>query len=255
MELNLGGTVPLSTVDWPGRSVISVFFNGCPLKCPYCHNFENINAKRYVDIKDVETEILKSKPFVSAVVFLGGEPTVQPEALVKLARFSKENKLLVGVHTNGYYPEVIERLIEEELADKFFVDIKAPLVNEKYDIVAGFPNRNKKTAERVIESIKKIDESDAALELKTTVFPKFTGNEKDIEEITKFIKENIKNKQKTTYVIQQGRTENIESEEIKKGGMYSKEEIYRLGLVGKKKLNDLDIYIRTDESGREKIGN
>ena len=47
--------------------------------------------------------IKKSKPFVSAVVFSGGEPLMQ-DAIVPLAEFVREVGLAIGIHTNGCYP-------------------------------------------------------------------------------------------------------------------------------------------------------
>ncbi|MDO5065194.1 MAG: hypothetical protein Q4E00_09440, partial [Actinomyces bowdenii] len=37
-ELVIAGLVPLSTVDWPGRLSATVFTQGCPWNCHYCHN-------------------------------------------------------------------------------------------------------------------------------------------------------------------------------------------------------------------------
>ena len=41
---------------------------------------------------------------ISGVVFSGGEPTLQKEALLSLARIAKGMGLAVGVQTNGVYP-------------------------------------------------------------------------------------------------------------------------------------------------------
>ena len=38
MKVNLGGIIPLSTVDWTGRAALVVFLRGCPLRCPHCQN-------------------------------------------------------------------------------------------------------------------------------------------------------------------------------------------------------------------------
>ncbi len=36
--LAIGGLVPFSTVDMPGRNAAVVFCQGCPWRCRYCHN-------------------------------------------------------------------------------------------------------------------------------------------------------------------------------------------------------------------------
>jgi pyruvate formate lyase activating enzyme len=62
---------------------------------------------------------------ISGVVFSGGEPTSQKEALITLARATKTMGLAVGIHTNGVYPGTLETLIQERLIDHVALDIKA----------------------------------------------------------------------------------------------------------------------------------
>lgn len=69
--------------------------------------------------------IRSSLPFISGIVFSGGEPTMQREALVRLARFSKKIGLAVGVQTNGMFPATLNQLIEECLVDKVALDFKS----------------------------------------------------------------------------------------------------------------------------------
>jgi pyruvate formate lyase activating enzyme len=61
---------------------------------------------------------------VSGVIFSGGEPTMQGDALIALARAAKERGLLVGLQTNGYFPDVLSLLIEERLVDRIALDFK-----------------------------------------------------------------------------------------------------------------------------------
>jgi pyruvate formate lyase activating enzyme len=62
---------------------------------------------------------------VSGVIFSGGEPTMQKDALIALAGASKKMGLLVGVQTNGIYPDTLEALITGRLVDRVALDIKA----------------------------------------------------------------------------------------------------------------------------------
>ncbi|MEE7547585.1 hypothetical protein HF319_11555, partial [Xanthomonas sp. Kuri4-1] len=36
--IRLGGWVPLSSLDFPGRLAAVAFLQGCPWRCGYCHN-------------------------------------------------------------------------------------------------------------------------------------------------------------------------------------------------------------------------
>lgn len=101
--LNFGGFVPLSTVDFPGYSCCTVFFRGCSLRCGYCHNKHLWEGNSPVDISLVKDAIFGSKKFISGVAFSGGEPMEQPEALLELLTFCKDNGLKTCVHTNGLH--------------------------------------------------------------------------------------------------------------------------------------------------------
>ena len=68
--------------------------------------------------------IRTSSPFISGVVFSGGEPAAQKDALVVLAKSVKEMGLAVGLQTSGLFPETIETLISQRLVDKIAVDYK-----------------------------------------------------------------------------------------------------------------------------------
>ena len=37
--LTAAGLVPFTTIDFPGRLAAVIFVQGCPLRCPFCHNY------------------------------------------------------------------------------------------------------------------------------------------------------------------------------------------------------------------------
>ncbi|PKL60596.1 MAG: anaerobic ribonucleoside-triphosphate reductase activating protein [Methanomicrobiales archaeon HGW-Methanomicrobiales-4] len=122
--INFGGFVPLSTVDWRGRSVCVIFFRGCPVRCWYCHNVHLQNGTEMMTTDDVLGMVKSADLLISGVVFSGGEATMQPEALLALAEGVKQMGLCVGLHTNGVYPEVIRSLIDKRLLDFVALDMK-----------------------------------------------------------------------------------------------------------------------------------
>lgn len=44
-DLVIAGLVPMSTVDWPDHLTATVFLQGCPWNCFYCHNQALIPAR------------------------------------------------------------------------------------------------------------------------------------------------------------------------------------------------------------------
>lgn len=124
IKLNFGGFIPLSTVDWRGRAVCTVFLRGCPLRCSYCQNEAIQSGRDLRDIAEVTGMMRASAPFVSGVMFSGGEPAAQEDALVALAEEAKGMGLAVGIQTSGLFSKTLGTLIRRKLADKIAIDYK-----------------------------------------------------------------------------------------------------------------------------------
>jgi pyruvate formate lyase activating enzyme len=196
--VNFGGFVPLSTVDWRGRSVCTVFFRGCPIRCSYCQNEGIISGEDYRDLEEIKELIKSSSPYISGVVFSGGEPTKQKEALTELARYSKGLKLDVGIQTNGFFPNTLNSLIEEELVDKVALDFKSRF--EGYSSQQENNTFKYENYERnVLKSFKICKNAYAKNILREfeVVITVFSENEEYIEKISKIIG-------KIPLVLQQG---------------------------------------------------
>ncbi len=246
VQINLGDIISISTVDWYGKAAMAIFLRGCPFRCPYCQNYALLEGDNFVDIKYIEGQIKKAKDFIDAVVFSGGEPLVQPEQMKRLAGFTKMQNLLVGVETNGYYPEHLKELIDTRLVDKIFIDVKAPPSNhELYGKVTGVDG--KKAAIQVKKSLEIC--KDHAPEIRTTVFKGLIYDKNDIkaiaEEVSWAVGEDV------TYVIQQGIPEQAWSEELKKYDAFNRDELLELSRISKRYLKD--VRIRTKEFGEELI--
>jgi pyruvate formate lyase activating enzyme len=124
LYVNFGGFVPISTVDWRGRAACTVFLRGCPARCFYCHNRTLLGGKDLRPLEEVVAMIRGSRTLAGAVVFSGGEPTLQGPALIELAAAARAMGLSVGLHTNGMFPRVIEELLEKHLVDMIALDVK-----------------------------------------------------------------------------------------------------------------------------------
>jgi pyruvate formate lyase activating enzyme len=131
LYVNFGGFVPISTVDWRGRAACTIFLRGCPARCFYCHNVAIQDGEDLRDADEIIAMIRGSRTVAGAVVFSGGEPTLQGQALVHLASAAREMGFSVGVHTNGIFPRVIESLLDRRLVDMIALDIKTTW--DRYD--------------------------------------------------------------------------------------------------------------------------
>ena len=82
-KINVGGVETFSTVDFPEHMAAVVFLQGCPWRCPFCHNtsLQPIDAENRFCLGEVFSAFWKNaEAFLDAVVFSGGEPLVQKQS-------------------------------------------------------------------------------------------------------------------------------------------------------------------------------
>lgn len=165
-SLNIAGMIPLSTVDWPGKLVASLFLQGCPWRCPYCHNHDLIPVKvpGQVSWGQVVALLQRRRGMLDGVVFSGGEATLQP-ALPAAMRQVKERGYLVGLHSAGAYPRRLKEILDSHLVDWLGLDVKA--LPENYERVAGVSTAGTKAW----ESLRVALAAGVDLEVRITVFP------------------------------------------------------------------------------------
>jgi len=90
-----------SLIDMPGCVSCVVYTQGCNRRCEYCHNPESIpTTAGKVPWKDVLLYLTRRQGLIDAIVFSGGEPTLQKD-LVEKIYFSKHLGFKIGLHTNG----------------------------------------------------------------------------------------------------------------------------------------------------------
>lgn len=85
-HLRIASILDDSIVDGPGLRLV-VFTQGCPHKCPGCHNPEthDLAAGRIVETAEIINRY-KENPLLSGITFSGGEPFLQAGPLAILAR-------------------------------------------------------------------------------------------------------------------------------------------------------------------------
>lgn len=95
------------TVDGPGIRFV-VFFQGCPLRCLYCHNPDtwHISGGQAMTVEAVMEEILKYRSYMQyskgGITLTGGEPLMQPDFTLALLKACKEQGIHTALDTSGY---------------------------------------------------------------------------------------------------------------------------------------------------------
>ena len=180
--MKIHGLQKMTLLDFPGRVACTVFFGGCDMRCPFCHNAELIDGTAPAVMEEAEllSFLEKRKGLLDGVAVTGGEPTLQKD-LPELFRKIKAMGYPVKLDTNGLHPERLELLIREGLVDYVAMDIKnSP---EKYAMTAGLPSVD---LQKIQKSIDLLKNSGIDYEFRTTVVDEFHETE-DFEKIGKWL--------------------------------------------------------------------
>ncbi|WP_457665356.1 anaerobic ribonucleoside-triphosphate reductase activating protein [Thiolapillus sp.] len=163
-SLRIGGFVPFTSIDYPGKLAAVIFCQGCPWRCDYCHNPHLLPAGSgdLLDWQVVLGELEKRRGFLDAVVFSGGEPTAQ-QALSRAMKEVSDLGFKIGLHTAGCYPERLDKLLP--LLDWVGLDIK--------DLPKDYPalTRVANSGQQAWKSLKLLLSANIPLQVRTTVHP------------------------------------------------------------------------------------
>ncbi len=94
------------TVDGPGVRFV-VFFQGCPMRCQYCHNPDTwqADAGEEVSVDELLSRFERNRSFykTGGITATGGEPMMQMEFLAELFTKAKERGIHTCLDTSGIF--------------------------------------------------------------------------------------------------------------------------------------------------------
>ena len=189
----IGGSV-ISTVEFHGNMSLVIFMSKCPLTCRYCHNVELLEDNTEKSFEEIKYEIDSSVDFLDAIVISGGEPLVQPDAVIEILTYVRELGLKTKLDTSGIYPDNLKKILDLDLLDYVSLDVKTTF--SKYRKITGA-----NVGFQVKKSMDLINEKGVHLEIRTTYVPTL-HTKKDIKNLVDEIDAEI-------YTIQQFRNKNV----------------------------------------------
>ncbi|MDV3427840.1 MAG: pyruvate formate lyase-activating protein [Bacillota bacterium] len=181
----------MGLVDGPGIRTV-VFFQGCPLRCAYCHNpdtWSTAGGTEYT-AEDLMKKILRFKPYFKrsggGVTFSGGEPLLQSEFLLEMLKKCRENGINTALDTSGYglgnYEEILKNV------DLVILDIKHTNDEDHLKLTG----KDRKGSDEFIEALNKENKK---VWVRHVVVPGITDSEEHLINLSKIIKK-IKNVEK-----------------------------------------------------------
>jgi len=183
----------LGTLDGPGLRTV-VFFQGCPLRCKFCHNVDSTlekKGKQYT-VEELMEKVMKNKEYwggdredqqsTGGVTISGGEPVLQPEFLKAFLEELKKEQVHIVVDTCLYTRKEVIAAVSD-LVDYWMVSLKH-MDTQVHLELTGVPNT------KILENIQYLDDKldgKKALRIRFLVIPGLTDKKEHIEQIAEFV--------------------------------------------------------------------
>ena len=172
-------------VDGPGIRFV-IFFQGCGLRCKYCHNRDTwpVNAGLKYSADELLAKINRYKNYFAVsgggVTLSGGEPLLQQDFLLEFLPKLKKASIHIAIDTSGNFPltDKMKKIIE--LTDLFLLDIKCINDDICKDLV-GVSNKLELDFAKYLSDIGK------DVWIRQVLVPGITDHEEDLLHLKEFI--------------------------------------------------------------------
>lgn len=185
------------TVDGPGVRFV-VFFQGCPMRCQYCHNpdtWELADGKEK-SVDEILEMFERNRTFyrTGGITATGGEPMVQMDFLLELFKKAKEKEIHTCLDTSGITFQEAWRNPENRVGDAYekieklmavtdlvMLDIKH-IESQAHEKLTGHGN------EKVLAFANFLDEMKKPVWIRHVVVPGITFDEAALTKVGEFLK-------------------------------------------------------------------
>ena len=153
--LNLAGIVQDSIVDGPGLRT-TIFCQGCPRRCPGCHNPETWPFGEGTDMAAEDVlDLVQSNPLCRGVTLSGGEPFCQAEELAPLSRRLKALGYNLASYTGFTFEELLHGTqAQRDLLSTLDVLIDGPFVQAERSLELNFRGSRNQRVLNVPDSLR-----------------------------------------------------------------------------------------------------
>lgn len=179
------------TVDGPGVRFV-VFFQGCPMRCQYCHNPDTWDMAdgKQKSADEILAMFERNRSFyrTGGITATGGEPMVQMDFLTELFTKAKEMEIHTCLDTSGImFVEdrntetfaKIEKLMA--VTDLVMLDIKH-MDDISHKELTGHSNK------KIVAFAKYLDEIKKPVWIRHVVVPELTNKESSLIKVGEFLK-------------------------------------------------------------------
>lgn len=172
--------------DGPGIR-LTIFMQGCPLACWWCHNPESIRSCNHKDadsisrfsVSELMKEIKKEQIFmdesIGGVTFSGGEPMMQAIFLEEILKACEEEDIHTAVDTSGLVStDTFHSLMDKP--DLFLYDLKV-INNTLHKKYTGASNI------LILENLRTLNKYHKNVIIRIPLIPEITNTKDNIQDI------------------------------------------------------------------------
>lgn len=176
-------------MDGPGIRYV-LFFQGCPMRCQYCHNPDTweLNGGTEITVEEIIREYQKNRPFYEkgGLTVTGGEPLLQIDFLIELFREAKKENIHTCIDTSGItyrsgntaYIAKLDELMK--YTDLVMLDIKHIDATKHMELT-------KQDNAGILAFAKYLEAKDIPLWVRHVVVPGISDDAKDLKRLGRFI--------------------------------------------------------------------
>ena len=109
-QVRIAGIANDAIVDGPGIR-LAVFFQGCEMRCPNCHNphTHDLNGGEMKNLSEI-IEMMDKNPLLDGITLTGGEPFLQADKAAVLAEAARARGLSVVAYTGYLFEQLLENI-------------------------------------------------------------------------------------------------------------------------------------------------
>jgi len=137
--LDLSSLVTDSIVDGPGIRT-TVFCQGCPHRCPGCHNPDTweFGCGTQMPVEEI-FRIIRENPLCKGVTFSGGEPFAQASGFAKLGKLLKQAGYEVAAYSGYTFEQLLSGTPEQkQLLSTIDILIDGPFLQAEKSLELSF---------------------------------------------------------------------------------------------------------------------
>lgn len=186
MKGYIHSTDSFGTVDGPGVRFV-IFFQGCPMRCLYCHNPDTWKTGEgtCMTAEELIERYEHNKAFYQngGITATGGEPMLQIEFLTELFTLARQKKIHTCLDTSGIcfnpeHPQMVDKLLS--VTDLVMLDIKH-IDPQRHEALTGHTNKN------ILAFAEYLSKKNIPVWIRHVIVPGWTDNKEEQTKLGYFI--------------------------------------------------------------------